>query len=41
MVPERTLRKRLKEKGKYPPPDQVEELVGTILKTAGPKPWTA
>jgi addiction module HigA family antidote len=37
-VPERTLRKRLKEKGKYLPPDHVEELVRTILRTAGPKP---
>lgn len=40
-APEKTLRARLREMGKYLPPDEVEELVRAALSTAGPKPWTA
>lgn len=39
-APEKTLRARLREMGKYLPPDEVEGLVCATLTTAGPKPWT-
>lgn len=41
VTPAKQFRATLKEKGKYLPPDEVDDLIRTVLQTAGPRPWMA